>query len=143
MGKTLLEEPRPAMWTAESVAGVGEIVRFGRHRIAVADVEDVRLEEIRDDNTSGLVLGSAAFLVASCAFTYFVAEQGAMLRFLNGAGFLAMLALAGLAEIRKLKTLKLYEMQIVLKGGENVRFTSVDPDDIQALALKLTAARGA
>ena len=144
MGKAILAAARPPMWHIErGPTGQGdEAVRFGRHRIALADVAGVSLEEVRDRNIQGLILGSAAFVICATLMAYAVYETGAMSRFLIGATFLAGLAMAGLAETMVLKSVSLYEMTITLTSGERIKFTSTDRADIQALALRLMSGRG-
>ncbi len=144
MGKAILAAPRPPMWRIEhGPTGQGEeTVRFGRHRIVLAEVAGVSLEEIRDRNIQGLILGSAAFVICATILAYFVYETGAMTRFLIGSTFLAGLGMGGLAETVVLKSVSLYEMTITLSSGERIKFTSTDRADIQALALRLMSGRG-
>ncbi len=132
------------MWQIErGPTGQGEeAVRFGRHRIVLSDVAGVSLEEVRDRNIQGLILGSAAFVICATVLAYFVYETGAMTRFLIGSTFLAGLGMAGLAETIVLKSVSLFEMTITLASGERVKFTSTDRADIQALALRLMSGRG-
>ncbi len=144
MGKAILAASRPPMWQIErGPTGQGEeAVRFGRHRIVLSDVAGVSLEEVRDRNIQGLILGSAAFVICATVLAYFVYETGAMTRFLIGSTFLAGLGMAGLAETIVLKSVSLFEMTITLASGERVKFTSTDRADIQALALRLMSGRG-
>ncbi len=144
MGKAILAAARPPMWQIErGPTGQGEeAVRFGRHRIVLSDVAGVSLEEIRDRNIRGLILGSAAFVICATILAYFVYETGAMTRFLIGSTFLAGLGMAGLAETVVLKSVSLFEMTITLVSGERIKFTSTDRGDIQALALRLMSGRG-
>ncbi len=144
MGKAILAATRPPMWQIErGPTGQGEeAVRFGRHRIVLSDIAGVSLEEIRDRNIQGLILGSAAFVICATILAYFVYETGAMTRFLIGSTFLAGLGMAGLAETVVLKSVSLYEMIITLSSGERIKFTSTDRADIQALALRLMSGRG-
>ena len=142
MGKAILDAARPAMWSAERTSTGDEFVRFGKHRIRIADVTGVSLEEVRDRNIQGLLLGGVAFVICATMLTYFVYETGAMTRFLVGSTFLAGLGMAGLAETTVLKSVSVFEMTITLESGERVRFTSTDRADIQALALSLMSGRG-
>ena len=144
MGKAILAAARPPMWQIEpGPTGQGEeAVRFGRHRIVLSNVAGVSLEEVRDRNIQGLILGSAAFVICATVLAYFVYETGAMTRFLIGSTFLAGLGMAGLAETIVLKSVSLFEMTITLASGERVKFTSTDRADIQALALRLMSGRG-
>ena len=144
MGKAILAASRPPMWKIERASSVqgGEVVHFGKHRIVLAEIAGVSLEEIRDRNIQGLILGSAAFVICATILAYFVYETGAMTRFLIGSSFLAALGLAGLAETLVLKSVSLYEMPITLASGERIKFTSTDRADIQALALRLMSGRG-
>ena len=144
MGKAILAASSPPMWQIErGPTGQGEeAVRFGRHRIVLSDVAGVSLEEVRDRNIQGLVLGGVAFVICATVLTYFVYETGAMRRLLIGSVFLAGLGMAGLAETTVLKSVSLYEMTITLISGERIKFTSTDRADIQALALRLMSARG-
>ena len=144
MGKAILAASRPPMWQIErGPTGQGEeTVRFGRHRIVLSEVAGVSLEEVRDRNIQGLILGSAAFVICATVLAYFVYETGAMTRFLIGSTFLAGLGMAGLAETIVLKSVSLFEMTITLASGERVKFTSTDRADIQALALRLMSGRG-
>lgn len=132
------------MWQIErGPTGQGEqAVRFGRHRIVLSDVDGVSLDEIRDRNIQGLILGSAVFVICATIMAYAVYETGAMTRFLIGTVFLAGLGIAGLAETVFLKSVSLYEMTITLVSGERIKFTSTDRADIQALALRLMSGRG-
>ena len=143
MGKAILAAPRPPMWTIDrGPTGQGEeAVRFGRHRMVLSEVTGVSLEEIRDRNIRGLMLGSAAFVICATILTYLVYETGAMTRFLIGSTFLAALGMAGFAETAVLKSVSLYEMTITLVSGERVKFTSTDRADIQTLALRLMSGR--
>lgn len=144
MGKALLEAARPPMWIIEPDGGpgLGRQVRFGRHRIALRDIEGVSMEEVRDRQAIGLVAGAVAFILASTVFAYFVFEQGARERFLIGAVFLAGLGLAGLLEASQLKRVSHYELTLSLANGERVVFTSADLIEVQALALRIMAERG-
>ena len=144
MGKAILAASRPPMWQIERgpTRQGEEAVRFGRHRIVLSDVAGVSLEEIRDRNIRGLILGSAAFVICATALAYLVYETGARERFLIGTIFLAALGMAGLAETVVLKSVSLFEMTITLVSGERIKFTSTDRADIQALALRLMSGRG-
>ncbi len=84
MGKDILAAARPPMWRIERrpTDHGEEAVRFGRHRIVLSDIAGVSLEEIRDRNIQGLILGSAAFVICATILTYFVFETGAAPRFL-------------------------------------------------------------
>ena len=144
MGKAILAAARPPMWQIEpGPTGQGEeAVRFGRHRIVLSDVAGVSLEEVRDRNIQGLILGGAAFVICATVLAYFVYETGAMPRFLIGTVFLAALGMAGLAETVVLKPVSLFEMTITLVSGERIKFASTDRADFQALALRLMSGRG-
>ncbi len=144
MGKDILAAARPAMWRIERrpTDQGEEAVHFGRHRIVLSDIAGVSLEEIRDRNIQGLVLGGVAFVICATMLTYIVYETGATTRFLIGSTFLAGLGMAGLAETAVLKSVSLFEMTITLASGERIKFTSTDRADIQALALRLMSGRG-
>lgn len=141
MGRASVEASRPAMWQIED-AGKGapsRYVRFGAHRIAIADIAGISLEEVRTRNVTGLVTGAAAFIFAASVLVYFVFEEGAMLRFLIGAAFLAALGIMGLHEALQIRKVSHFEMILTLKEGNRVVFTSTDRADIQALALRIAA----
>ncbi len=144
MGKAILSAARPPMWRIERVPPVqgGEVAHFGKHRVVLADVAGVSLEEVRDRNIQGLILAGASFAICATILAYAVYEMGAMTRFLIGSTFLAGLGMAGLAETVELKSVSLYVMTITLTSGERIKFTSTDRADIQALALRLMNGRG-
>ena len=131
------------MWAIEAGAtGPGsEIARFGQRRFNVADVEHITLEEIRDRNEQGVLMGAIVFVCFATALAYLVFDAGWRARFLIGTAFLAFLGIMGLGESFALETVKLYELVVTLKGGERIVFTSSDRPDIEALALRLQASR--
>lgn len=143
MGKASVLPTRPAMWAIEAgAAGPGsEIARFGQRRFKVADVEHIGLEEIRDRNEQGVLLGAIVFVCCATAFAYLVFDSGWRARFLLGSTFLAFLGVMGLGESYALQTVKLYELVVTLTGGERIVFTSSDRPDVEALALRLQASR--
>ncbi len=143
MGKASVLPKRPAMWAIEAGAsGPGsEIARLGQRRFRVADVEQIALEEIRDRNEQGLLMGAIAFVCFATALAYLVFEVGWRARFLLGSSFLAFLGMMSLGEYWSLQTVKLYELVVTLTGGECIVFTSSDRPDIEALALMLQASR--
>ena len=143
MGKASVLPQRPAMWAIEDGApGTdSQIARLGQRRFRVADVERIELEEIRDRNEQGLLLGAIVFVCCATAFAYLVFDAGWRARFLLGSSFLAFLGMIGLGESFALQAVKLYEMVVTLTGGERIVFTSSDRADIEALALHLQASR--
>lgn len=144
MGKALLEARRPPMWAIETqgCAG-GREVRFGAHRIAIVDIAALSLEEVRDQQATGLFVAATAFLLAAGILAYCVFEAGARERFLLGTFFLGGLGIAGLIESLRLRRTSHFELTLTLKDGRRTVFTSADRADIAALALRLAAERGA
>ena len=143
MGRALLEAVRPPMWEFESGReGAGcETVRLGKRHIRLSDIESVSLEEIRDRNHQGLLLGALVFVSVAAIFAYLVFDAGWCERFLLGMAFLACLGVMGLGEVAALKTVRLFEMIVTLRDGQRVVFTSADKADIEALELRLMASR--
>ena len=87
MGKASVLPKRPAMWAIEAGAsGPGsEIARLGQRRFKVADVERLELEEIRDRNEQGVLMGAIAFVCFATALAYLVFDAGWRARFLLGS----------------------------------------------------------
>lgn len=136
---------QPAMWRIEAgrSGNAGGMVYLGTRCVALADIEDVTLEEVRDRHLHGVVIGAALFMVAALGLALFVFQLGGRERFLVGAALLALLSVAGVSEVIGAKAVRVYVMTVSLNSGERVAFTSVDRADIAALALGLTAARAA
>ena len=143
MGRASIEAARPPMWVIEeSRDSAARAIRFGKHRIAIADITGISLEEVRTCNIKGLVTGAFGFFCVAGTLAYFVFEQGAMLRLLFGGLFLAGLGVAGLHEAAGMKKISHYELALSLADGRRIVFTSADRADVQALALRVAAERG-
>lgn len=141
MGKALLEAARPPMWHIEDAGKAGEAayVRFGAHRVRLADVTGLKIEEVRSYNIKGLATMAVFCLVVAGLLSYLVVERGAMSRFLLGSVFFGMLACAGILELFRIRRLSHFELTVVLSNGEQVLFASPDRADVQALALSIAA----
>ena len=144
MQNALLDSAKHAMWdiTPAPATQGGAVVRLGKRHIRIADIESVALEEIRDRNTQGVVLGAVAFMCFATLFAYLTIDAGWRPRFLLGTGFLSFLGCVAFVEMTTLKTLSLFEMLVTLKSGEKIVFTSTDRADIETLALRITALQG-
>lgn len=141
MGRALLEAANPPMWRIEESRGpsASRFVRFGAEQVRISDIAFMSLEEVRSSPSGGLFLNGTVFLCVAALLAYYVYEVGGRERFLIGAAFLGMLGIAAVSEALRLRGLRHYEMELVLKDGRRIVFTSADRADIQALALRLAA----
>ena len=138
--KAAIEAPSPCMWSVER-AQQGDVVVFGRHRFAVADVDSVSGEEVRDSDFDGLLLAAMIVLIAACALAFGVFDGGLGTRFLLGTVFLTFLGFAGLTELRKLDQQSFFEVRITLRSGEPILFASADRADVERLMEQLSVSR--
>jgi len=140
MGKALLEAKRPPMWRIEEGQNSApKSLRFGTHHVLLHDIAGISLEEVRHWPVKGLLATAFAFVSAGSVMVYYVFDQGARLRFLFGAAFLTALGVSAFYETFKLRRISHYEMMLTLSGGRRLVFTSMDREDIQALALRIAA----
>lgn len=140
MGKALLEAKRPPMWqVVEGREAGSKTLRFGTRNVPLADIAGISLEEVRHWPVKGLLATAFAFVFAGSVMVYYVFDQGARLRFLFGAAFLTALGASAFHETFKLRRISHYEMTLTMADGRRLVFTSMDREDIQALALRIAA----
>lgn len=140
MATAILDEARPPMWGIERVGREAEreFLRFGRHRIALADIASVSGDEEKTRPIDGLLIGATIFMCVATILAFSVFEGGWRMRFLLGAGFLAFLGLIGLSELFKIKSQSLFRLRIMLRNGETVTFASTDRDDVHRLMARIS-----
>jgi Family of unknown function (DUF6232) len=142
MSNALIDRGLPPRWGLQIEAGArdGRVLWFGSKRIALADIQTVTAEEVRERPVAGLLLGANAFLIVAMIFAFAVFEFGWRDRFLLGTLFLAFLGTAGLWEMTKIGKQSFYEIKIGTGSQGLVTFATTDISEVEAFLGALAGA---
>ena len=141
MGKQSVAAVRPPMWAIERAGGDSrdEVLHFGRHSIAIADIAGIAPEETRDRFTDGLLLAAMIFFVVAGALAFGVFDGGIRPRFLLATVFLGFLGFMGISELRKVSAQSFFQVRLDLKDAPPVVFASADRAEVDGLLAALVA----
>ena len=115
----------------------GRSVCFGNCTVPLADVAGLETGEIYEPNVLGHLTAVAFFLFAGLLFVLPVALVIARPKFLLGGALFIFIGLAALGEIWRLRAIHLHRLDIRLKTGETVRFTSDQRAEVEAMSAVL------
>ena len=128
MDDTRAKASRP--WALES----REHLRVGQTIVPLADVETFEAGDLSEPNVIGHLAAVGLFLFGGAFFILPVALQVARPKFLLGGGLLVAIGLTALREIFRLRSVHLFHVDIRMRGGRVIRFTSDKKAETEALA---------
>ena len=114
-------------------------VSFGQHRFPVSDVASVEPGELVEPNVLGHLLAAAVFLGAGALFVIPVAMTLSAAKFLIAGTLFILIGVSTLGELFSSHTMHLHWLDIRLKSGETVRFTTDREPEALALSAVLQA----
>ena len=116
-------------------------LRIGEQRLSLADVADFSAGETYEPNVAGHLLAVTVFMGAGAMFVILVATTLAAPKFLIAAGLLLAIGASAFGEVTRSRCMHVHWVDIRLKNGATVRFTSDSPAETQALSVVLRSNR--
>ena len=116
-------------------------LRIGERFVSLSDVVAFNAGETYEPNVIGHLMAAALFLGAGAMFAIPVAMTLSAPKFLIAAGLLLAIGGSALGEITRAHTMHVHWVDISLKSGATVRFTSDNPVETQALSAALQTYR--
>ena len=128
MDITLARPPRP--WALQD----RDQLRVGQNILPLADVQAFETGEVVEPNVIGHLMAVGLFLFGGALFIIPVAAQIARPKFLLGGVLLIFIGLTAIGEILRARSIHLFHVDIRMKSGRVVRFTSDQKAEAEALA---------
>ena len=116
----------------------GRTVTFGDRSVLLAAVAGVEIAEIYEPNVIGHLMAVGLFLLGGAMFVMPVALTVARPKFLLGGALFITIGVTALVEIFRSRAMHLHRLDISLKSGETVQFTSDQRAEVEALSAVLS-----
>jgi Family of unknown function (DUF6232)/Sulfate permease family len=126
---------------------LGAILRLGARAVPLAEVVGFIGSADRETDKKPAVATLAVFGIATVFFLIGVLDLGWRTRFLAAALLFGFIALSAFHDLAWQTTSGIYRVEILTRSGETLRFSTIDPNDqdalLQALSRNLPAPAGA
>ena len=133
----ILQRP-PKPW---EIVDRGQSLRIGRCTCRLDDVAAVSVRPIVEPNILGHIVAFGFFTLGGAAFVLPVVAAIARPKFLMGGALFIAIGLTALLEIRRARVIRLYAVDLALRDGETLTFTTTEAAQMQALAAVLGTRR--
>lgn len=133
----ILQRP-PKPW---EIIDRGRGLRIGGRTCRLDDVADFSVRLVVEPNILGHIVAFGFFSLAGIAFIVPVAASLARPKFLIGGALFVAIGLTALLEIRRARDIRLYAVDLALRNGETLTFTTTEAAQMQALAAVLGTRR--
>ena len=112
-------------------------VSFGDRTVLLAEVAGHETGQLNAPNIIGHLMAVGVFFIAGAILIEPVALMIARPKFLLGGGLFVCIGITALGEILRARAIQLHHVDISLKNGETVRFTSNERAQVEALSAVL------